>query len=143
MAHQKHTCHKKRRAHTEASEDMPTMRIGLIDLSVIDGAVMGYLAYLRQAVPPSRKRDRRIRLLQDVHLRLSPVLDQNTQTDTPIPLTGWEIQALNFALAGFAKLVRRTIPVSQERDETLRRFELLRQQLAIQLSPTSGSTERN
>lgn len=145
MANHKHRHNRKRReqqGQMEIHEGIPAMQIDLNDVSVIDSAVMGYLAYLRQAVPPSQKRDKRIRLLHGVRLRLSLVLLHNTPANARIPLTDSEIQALNSALTGFTKLVRQTIPLSKERDETLQIFERLRQELAMHLALTPLPSER-
>jgi hypothetical protein len=145
MARHKQRRNKKRRERQEqmkVCERIPTMQIGLNDVSVMDSAVLGYLAYLRQAVPPSQKRDKRIRLLEGVRLRLLSVLQHNTPLRACIPLADSEIQALNGALVGFVNLVRQTIPPSQERDETLQVFERLRQELVMHLALTPLLSER-
>jgi hypothetical protein len=103
--------------------------ITLNDLTVIDAAIKGYLAFLRSTVKPSQERDTKIEILQNIRQRLKPVLTQQLE-GTPIPLTFNEVQTIDTALVGFVWLVCRTVPPSKERDETLAGFGGLRHKLA-------------
>jgi hypothetical protein len=108
--------------------------ITLNDLTVIDAAIKGYLAFLRGTVKPSRERDTKIEILQNIRQRLKPVLSQQLE-GTPIPLTFNEVQAIDAALVGFVWIVRRTVPPSKERDDALAGFDGLRLMLASLATP--------
>jgi len=69
-------------------------------------------------------------LLQDLRSRLTALPGTGTPVVTfCIPLTVGEIDTLNGALRGFISLVGTFIPQSSARDEALRAFEGLVQQL--------------
>ncbi len=53
--------------------------ITLNDLTVIDAAIKGYLAFLRGTVKPSQERATKIELLQNIRQRLKPVLSQQLE----------------------------------------------------------------
>ncbi len=108
--------------------------IALSDLTVMDAALKGYLAFLRGTVNPSQERSTKIELLQNIRHRLKPVVSHQLE-GTPIPLTFTEVQALDDALIGFVWLVRRTVPPSTERDDALAGFDDLRQMLASLATP--------
>jgi hypothetical protein len=86
-------------------------------------------------VKPSRERDTQIEVLQNLRQRFKPVLAQRRE-GICVTLTFQEAQAIDAALAGFVWLVRRMVPASKERDETLAGFGGLRQTLARMLVPT-------
>lgn len=116
-------------------EKVPQARIGLNDVRALLGILTAYLAYVRKAVPPSQKRETKIRVLQGMRGRLATVLAAPYQReDTPIWLTRPELEALEEALSGFVRLVREMIPVSNSRDETLREIEGFRDTLQMMLS---------
>jgi hypothetical protein len=116
----------------EKEEAMPEEKpvpITLNDLTVMDAAIKGYLAFLRGAVKPSQERYIKVELLQNIRQRLKPVLSQQLE-GTPIPLTFNEVQAIDAALVGFVWIVRRAVPPSKERDDALAGFDGLRHKLA-------------
>lgn len=116
-------------------EKVPQARIGLNDVRALLGMLTAYLAYVRKAVPPSQKRETKIRVLQGMRGRLATVLAAPYQReDTPIWLTQPELEALEEAMSGFVQLVREMIPVSNSRDETLREIEGFRDTLQMMLS---------
>jgi len=116
-------------------EKVPQARIGLNDVRALLGILTAYLAYVRKAVPPSQKRETKIRVLQGMRGRLAPVLAAPYQReDTPIWLTRPELEALEEAMSSFVQLVREMIPVSNSRDETLREIEGFRDTLQMMLS---------
>ncbi len=116
-------------------EKVPQARIGLNDVRALLGILTAYLAYVRKAVPPSQKRETKIRLLQGMRGRLATVLAAPYQReDTPIWLTRPELEALEDAMSGFVRLVREMIPASNSRDETLREIEGFRDTLQMMLS---------
>jgi hypothetical protein len=94
----------------DMSADLPCLGLHPRDITVIDQAVKGYLAYLRNAVPPSSTRDTRIRVLQNVRLRLAAV-PQGQATEMHLSLTVADILALQVALEGFVRLVRQMVPL--------------------------------
>ncbi len=116
-------------------EKVPQARIGLNDVRALLGMLTTYLAYVRKAVPPSQKRETKIRVLQGMLGRLATVLAAPSQReDTPIWLTRPELEALEEAMSSFVQLVREMIPVSNSRDETLREIEGFRDTLQMMLS---------
>ena len=116
-------------------EKVPQARIGLNDVRALLGMLTAYLAYVRKAVPPSQKRETKIRVLQGIRGRLATVLAAPYQReDTPIWLTRPELEVLEEAMSSFVQLVREMIPVSNSRDETLREIEGFRDTLQMMLS---------
>ncbi len=86
--------------------------------------VTAYRTYLRNAVPPSPKRERYIRLLQGLERRLTPlVAAPQGQEERVIPLTTQEIQVLEEAMDGFVQVVRQLVSPSNQRDELLHEIE--------------------
>jgi hypothetical protein len=117
-------------------EHVPHVSLHPNDISVLEHVVRGYLAFLRNGVPPSKKCDVQIQTLQRLQQRLTTITSAHAE-NTCFPLTADDIQALDAAFRGFITLVRRMVPVSQERDETLLDVENLRQQLAKMITPLS------
>lgn len=113
-------------------EAVPHVTLHPNDIIVFEQVITGYLAFLRRGIPPSKKRDTQVRMLQQLHQRFIALTHaEHAQRELScIPLTADEIQALDDALRGFVMLVRQMVPASRERDETLRDIENLRQQLA-------------
>ena len=54
-------------------ERTPVFVVGLGDLEVLRMVIMSYLTLVRRTVPPSRKREEEIALLQSVQQRLSGI----------------------------------------------------------------------
>ncbi len=120
-------------------EPVPQIILHPNDITALAEVVKGYLAFVRRSVPVSRQRNAQIRTLQRLHQRLL-ALSYTAQTQSEqkcFPLTADEIRALDDALRGFAMLVRRMIPPSRDRDETLRDIENLRQQVARMITPST------
>ncbi|HLJ36266.1 MAG TPA: hypothetical protein VKU38_21590 [Ktedonobacteraceae bacterium] len=118
-------------------EPVPQITLHPNEIIVLESVVKGYLAFLRHGMPPSKKRDGQIRTLQRVQQHLIPLAHAQRE-QRYFPLTADEIQALDDALRSFVLLVRRMVPASRERDETLRDVENLRQQLAGIISPSTS-----
>lgn len=108
-------------------ERVPAFAVGLGDLEVLRTVITSYLTLVYRTVPPSRKRDEEIVLLQGVQRRIS-ALPANA-LDAQIPLYELEVPALDKALSGFMAFVRRKVPPSHEREEALRDLERFRRQL--------------
>ena len=118
---------------------LPQARIGLNDAWVLLTMVTAYLAYLRKAVPPSPKRETRVRVLRGVQQRLAALLASSRQPeDTPIWLTRQELHMLDEAMSGYVQLVRALVPASRQRDETLREIEGFRDILNMLLAPAQS-----
>ena len=116
-------------------EKVPQARIGLNDVRALLGMLTAYLVYVRQTVPPSQKRETKIRVLQGMRGRLAKVLAAPYQReDTPIWLTQPELEALEEAMSGFVQLARQVVPASNVRDETLREIEGFCDILSMMLS---------
>ncbi|MGH2494273.1 MAG: hypothetical protein ACRDIV_06160 [Ktedonobacteraceae bacterium] len=112
---------------------LPAIVLGFGDIAAINNIVRAYIAYARRTVPPSQQREIECHLLEGVSMRLAGM-----RPDTPevsLVLMVSEMRALNNALLGFADFVRKKVPPSQERDETLQDIERFRIQLA-RLLPT-------
>lgn len=117
-------------------EHVPHVFLHPNDISVLAQVIQGYLAFLRNGVAPSKKRDVQIQTLQRLQQRLTTMVNAHAE-NTCVPLTADDIQALNAALRGFITLVHRMAPASKERDETLLDVENLRQQLAGMIALSS------
>jgi hypothetical protein len=108
-------------------DSLPTLPVGMGDLRALRSIVHSYMALLRRTVPPSRKRDEEMAVLQRLHFRMAGI--PADAVEVRVNLTVSEIQALSKAIAGFAAFVRRKVPASRHRDETLGMLEKLRQDL--------------
>jgi hypothetical protein len=117
-------------------EHVPQVSLHPNDISVLQQVVRGYLAFLRNGVAPSKKRAVQIQAVQRLQQRLTTLAYAHAD-NTCVPLTADDIQALDAALRGFITLVRRMVPASQERDETLQDVENLRQHVAKMIAPFS------
>ncbi|MEO8971286.1 MAG: hypothetical protein ABI406_06775 [Ktedonobacteraceae bacterium] len=118
-------------------ESMPHVTLHPNDIVALENVIKGYLAFLHRGVPPAKKRAAQVRTLQRVQQRLTAMTNAHTE-HTCVPLTATEIEALDGALRGFIMLVRRMVPTSKERDETLLEIENLRQQLAEMITPSTS-----
>ncbi len=104
--------------------DVPHVPLSCNDLRAMVAVVIAYLTYLRNAVPPSPKRERSMRLLQGLEQRLTPlVAAPQGQEERVIPLTTQEIQVLEEAMDGFVQVVRQLVSPSNQRDELLHEIE--------------------
>jgi len=102
--------------------------------------VIAYLTYLRNAVPPSPKRERSMRLLQGLEQRLTPlVAAPQGQEERVIPLTTQEIQVLEEAMDGFVQVGRQLVPPSSQRDDLLQEIEGFRDYMHRALTAQAGA----
>lgn len=115
-----------------SQQNIPTFSIGLDDFQVLRTVITSYLTLIYRTVPPSRKRNEEITLLQDIQRRIPsiPCHALEVQVILFVP----EVQALNNALTAFAAFIRKKVPPSRDRDETLRDLERFRQHLTRTLS---------
>ena len=106
---------------------LPTFQMGLNDFQVMRTVIQSYIALARRTMPPSRKRDEEIAILQGLYRRFSgiPAHALEAQITLLVP----EVHALNHALLGFMNFVRQKTPPSQEREATLRDLERFRRLL--------------
>ncbi len=79
--------------------------------------------YLRRGVSPSKKRDREIVLLADIHRRMVAMLSTEGGM---ILLTTADIEALADALQSFITLMPRMIAPSEGRNEALKQLKAIR-----------------
>ena len=107
---------------------LPTIVLGFGDIATINSIVRAYIAYARRTVPPSQQREIECHLLEGVSMRLAQMRPDAPEVSLVLVVS--EMRALNNALLGFAAFVRKKVPPSQERDETLRDTERFRAQLA-------------
>jgi hypothetical protein len=115
-------------------EHVPQVSLHPDDISVLAQVIRGYLAFLRNEGVPSKKRAVQIHTLQRLQQRLTAITSAHAEK-TCVALTADDTQVLDAALRGFITLVRRMVPASKERDETLQDVENLRQHLAKILAP--------
>lgn len=114
---------------------MPQLTIGLNDLHVIDSILMAYLAYLRKGTPSSSERDNQIRISLGLRQRLAALFAISCQqVEIPILLTVQELHTLEEAMDSFARLTRKLIPPSAQRDETLQQVKNFRRMLTTLFS---------
>jgi len=109
------------------AQAMPVLPVGLADLAALRSVIIGYLAYARRSIPPSRQRDGRMRLLEGLYQRLAGIPPDSAEVR--ILLSEPEIRALNEAIAVFDAFVRAKVSPTRERDKTLSSLEQLRQAL--------------
>ena len=120
--------------------EVPLMPLSGSDLRAMVAIVTAYRTYLRHGVPPSPKRDRSIRLLQELERRLTPlVAAPQGQEEHVIPLTMQEIQVLEEAMDGFVQVVRQLLPLSNQRDDLLHEIEGLRDYLHRAFTAETGA----
>ncbi|HET9921537.1 MAG TPA: hypothetical protein VFQ30_16965 [Ktedonobacteraceae bacterium] len=114
---------------------MPQLTIGLNDLYVIDSMLMAYLAYLRKGVASSPERDTRIRVALTLRQRFAALVAvSQEQGEMPILLTVQEFHTLEEAMDSFARLTRKLISPSAQRDETLQQVKAFRHMLTTLFS---------
>lgn len=118
-------------SHGDA-QAIPVLPVSFADLAALRSVIIGYLAYARRSIPPSRQRDGRMRLLGGLYRRLAGIPPDSAEAR--ILLGELEIRALNEAIAVFDAFVREKVAPSQERDETLFSLEQLRQVLLRMLA---------
>lgn len=111
------------------SESLPQECLQGEDVIALECVIHGYLCYLRKAVPPSKKRDAEVRMLEDVR-RVLVLAQRQEIAAVAIPLTNEYLEVLVDAIKVFMKLVHQRVPASAWRDKKLARFEDLRQRLA-------------
>ncbi len=108
---------------SEPPSDVPSLHLSLTDISVLATMLGGYLVYLRRGVSLSKKRDREIVLLADIHRRMVAMLSTEGGM---ILLTTADIEALADALQSFITLMPRMMVPSEGRDEALKQMRVLR-----------------
>jgi hypothetical protein len=111
------------------SEELPRALLGAGDAEMLANVLEGYIGYTRRTVPPSKKRDEEISLLERVRRHLA-LLQCSKVVQVTIPLSLEELAALEHAMGVFVKLVRKNVARSQERDHALSCIDALRQAIA-------------
>jgi hypothetical protein len=107
---------------------VPTLALNFNDLAAVRGIIRAYITYTRRASKPTRQRDERIQVLESLYVRLANI--PVNLPDIALLLSVAEVAALDCAIAGFCTFVRRRVPPSRQRDETLQDVERMRQTLA-------------
>ena len=113
--------------HLNKQHSLPVMVLGFRDIAVLRDIITAYIAYTRRTVRPSQQREIECHVLERVHVRLAEMRPQAPEVSLILMVS--EMQALNNALLGFSAFVRRKVPPSKERDETLEDVERFRVQL--------------
>jgi hypothetical protein len=108
---------------SEPPADVPSLGLSLTDVRVLTTMLGSYLVYLRRGVSPSKKRDREMVLLADIHNRMVAMLSTEGGM---ILLTTADIEALADALQSFITLMPRMIAPSEGRNEALKQMRALR-----------------
>ena len=117
-------------------EHIPHATLSPSDINALGDIIRGYLPFLRNGVPPSKKRTEQLHTLQRLQKRLTIMVNAHGVI-SGILLTNDEIQALDTALRGFVTLLRQLVPASAERDGMLLAIEGLQQHLAVLIAPLS------
>jgi hypothetical protein len=114
--------------HKHNLNPVPSLRLNFNDLTAVRGIIRAYITYTRWTSKPSRERDEQLQVLESLYVRLASV--PANVTDIAFLLSTAEVAALDCAIAGFCAFIRRKVPPSQERDETLQEVERMREALA-------------
>ncbi len=94
---------------TDDEGELPRTLLGVGDAKALVYVLEGYLAYTRQTVPLSKRRDAEISLLERVRRQLALLqCGQVVQVSSALALE--EIAALEHALSVFVKLTRKNVP---------------------------------
>ncbi len=109
---------------SELPADVPSLHLSLTDIHVLATMLGSYLVYLRGGISPSKKRDREMMLLTDLHRRMVAMLSTEGGM---ILLTTADIEALANALQSFITLMPRMMAPSEGRDEALKQMRVLRE----------------
>lgn len=117
--------------HNSHLNQLPTLALSFNDLVSVRSIIRAYITYTRRVSQSTRERDVQMHVLESLYLRLTNI--PTNVTDVALLLNVAEITALDAALAGFCAFVRRKVPPSRERDETLQDVERMRQMLARML----------
>ncbi len=97
------------------------------DLKALEDILHGYSAYLRNNGPVTPKMTQKIQRLEDIRGRI--VFLRQGGEGVAATVSRDEIQTICEAMFAFVKIIRRTVPQSFTRDDTLRRVNLLRKSL--------------
>jgi len=110
---------------------LPTLALSFNDLVSVRSIIRAYITYKRRVSKPTRERDEQMHVLESLCLRLANM--PTNVTDVALLLSVTEVAALDAAIAGFCAFVRKKVPPSRERDETLQDVERMREVLARML----------
>ena len=110
---------------------VPALALNFSDLTSLRHIIRAYIPYTRRVSKPTRERGEQIHMLESLSARLTNI--PVNMADMALLLSVAEVFALDCALAGFCDFVRRKVPPSRERDETLQDIERMRQVLAQML----------
>lgn len=117
------------RQPTDDAGELPRTLLGVGDAKALMYVLEGYIAYTRRTMPPSKRRDEEINLLERVRRQLGP-LQYGQVVQVSIALSLEEIAALEHALCIFITLTRKNVARSPQRDQTLAALDELRRALA-------------
>ncbi len=106
---------------------VPTLALGSHDLEGLRLIILAHITYTRRTSKPSGERQERLAVLEALYTRLMSV--PATVSDIAFILSIAEVAALCGAIAGFCAFVRSRVQPSQEREETLRKTEQMREVL--------------
>lgn len=105
----------------------PQIPIGPQDLLAIENILSGNIGYLRNAASLSPRNVIKIRQLEDIRTRIQFLRLGGDGEIAPVSRN--DILVIREAMLTFVQVMRRIVPPSSERDETLRCVDLLRKYL--------------
>jgi hypothetical protein len=107
---------------------VPTLALSCHDLESLRLIILAHIiTYIRRTSKPTGERQEHIEVLEALYTRLASV--PASMSDIAFFLSIAEVAALCGAIKGFCTFIRNKVPSSQERDETLRKTELMREVL--------------
>ena len=110
--------------------NVPTMRISMDELQVIQSALSGYSGYLLSAGKLSSAQRQRLARMQDVQKKLTHLLRQaQSAVSLADELTFDDMEVASDAVAGFLHATSRRVPRSAQRDAILLNLRVLWQRL--------------
>lgn len=122
---------KKRRRNKSSQGKVPQVPIGPNDLEAIETILSGTMNYFRNSIPFSSQTATKIHVLEDLHQRIQFL--RHSGDGTIILISQEDFLLIREAIQTFVQLIRRLVPSSPERDETLKRVNRLRRHLEMNL----------
>ena len=110
------------------------VKLSINDLTAIGYALFPYAQFVHRIIPPSQERGQILVIIECLRSRIARLqASYIAGAEEPFPITEEEFGVIDAALGTFLEGVHRLIPQSQQRDETIRACNDLRQYLVAAL----------